>query len=208
MDEEMNMKQGIDVLTPERCNELVKQLGGVYITPELQTLLDIAKNVLTTKIVTTFDGDPIERPLDELTTLFKILSGASNVVTQQPELPIWNDTMRRKYLLFSLFKEDQAKKVDEMVKHLKAEGFDANEEPDSSRMALRNGLETLTEKQKVLVKRRRIALCSLCSHCHAYDTQSEKMVIKRCLISGIEAAVHECNQFTEITNSVNVDESL
>lgn len=208
MDEEMDMKQGIDVLTPERCNELVKQLGGVSITPELQSLLDVAKNVLTTKVVTTFDGAPIEKPLDELTTLFEILSGASNVLTQQPELPIWDDTVRRNYLLVSLFTEDQARKVDGMVEQLKAEGFDQNEKPASSTKALRNGLETLTEEQTVLVKSRGIDLCALCSHCHVYDTTSEKTPIKRCLISGIEATVQECNQFTEITNSVNGDESL
>ncbi|WP_209328306.1 hypothetical protein [Pseudoalteromonas sp. PA2MD11] len=202
------MKQGIDVLTPERCNELVKQLGGGYITPELQSLLDVAKSVLNTKVVTTFDGELIERPLDELTALFRILSRASNVVTQQSELPIWSDTMRRNYLLFSLFREDQAKQVNEMVEQLKAEGFDVNEESDSSRMALRNGLETLTEEQTVLIKRSVIDLCSLCSHCHVYDTTSEKMPIKRCLISGNEATAKECNQFLMVTNSVKDDELL
>lgn len=208
MDKEMDMKQGIDVLTPERCNELVKQLGGVYITPELQSLLDVAKNVLTTKVVTTFDGDPIEKPIDELTNLFRILSGASNLVTQQSKLLIWSDTKYRNYLLFSLFTGDQAKKVDGMVELLKAKGFDLNEKPASSTMALRNGLETLTKEQTVLVKRRVIDLCSLCSHCHVHDATPEKMPIKRCLISGIKATAKECNQFLQVTNSIEDEEYL
>ena len=204
----MDMKQGIDLLTSERCNELVKQLDGVTIAPELQSLLNVAKNVLTTKVVTTFDGVPIEKPLDELTTLFKILSGASNIVTQKSELRIWSDTLHRNYLLFSLFKEEQAKQVNEMVVQSKAKDFGVNEKPTITATASRNGLETLTEDQAVLVRRGVIDLCSLCSHCHVYHTALENILIKRCLISGIDATVKECNQFLQVTNSVKGDEPL
>lgn len=204
----MDMKQGIDLLTSERCNELVKQLDGVTIAPELQSLLNVAKNVLTTKVVTTFDGVPIEKPLDELTTLFKILSGASNIVTQKSELRIWSDTLHRNYLLFSLFKEEQAKQVNEMVVQSKAKDFGVNEKPTITATASRNGLETLTEDQAVLVRRGVIDLCSLCSHCHVYHTALENIPIKRCLISGIDATVKECNQFLQVTNSVKGDEPL